>query len=151
MSPRKSAVAYSEHDLHRTVAELLEWMLYYPTVFTTFPAGWGKLAPATAGRLRGAGLKAGFPDILIFHESRCVGIELKVKGRKPSAAQQLMFPRLRQCGMKIYVCESVDDVMAALLDANIPFRSRCGWASFKEDRHETRDEDAETSRAAELT
>jgi hypothetical protein len=137
----------TESQLHRTVAELLEWTLFYPTVWTTFPAGWGHLPKATAGRLRGAGLKAGFPDILIFYDSRCVGLELKVKGRKPSAAQQLMFARLRQCGMRIFVCENVDEVIDALQQAKIPLRGRCGWAQFKEDDYETSDADAEARRA----
>jgi hypothetical protein len=142
----------AESSLHRTVAELLEWCLYYPTVFTTFPAGWGKLSKSTAGRLRGAGLKAGFPDLLIFHDGRCVGLELKVKGRKPSAAQQLMFPRLRQCGMQIYVCQSVDDVIAALHKAHIPLRGRCGWAQFTEDDHGAEsDANAEARSQKELT
>jgi hypothetical protein len=134
-------------SLHRTVADLLEWVLYYPTVFTTFPAGWGKLAKSTGGRLRAAGLKAGFPDILVFHDGRVVGLELKVKNRKPSAAQQLMFPRLRQCGMQIYVCQSVDDVIAALNEAKVPVR----WLNIRDDRYETSDANAEARSAQELT
>jgi hypothetical protein len=141
----------SETQLHRTVAELLDWMLDESSVYTTFPAGWGKLPKATSGRLRGAGLKAGFPDILVFHDHRVVGIELKVKDRKPSAAQQLMFPRLRRCGMQIYVCQSVDDVIRALHTAEVPLRGRCGWAQFKEDDHETGDAYAEARSAEELT
>jgi hypothetical protein len=132
------------------VAELLDWALYSSAVYTTFPAGWGKLSRATAGQLKGSGLKQGFPDLLIFHNGRCVGIELKVQGRKPSAAQQLMFPRLRQCGVQIYVCQSVDDVIAALREAQVPLR--CGWAQSKEKTHEAAgDPSAEVRSAEELT
>jgi hypothetical protein len=94
-------------------------------------------------------LKAGFPDILIFYDSRCVGLELKVKGRKPSAAQQLMFPRLRNCGVQIFVCQSVDEVIAALHEAGIPLRGR--W-QFEEDDHGAEsDANAEARSQKELT
>lgn len=162
MRSHKSAAIFqpAESSLHRTVADLLDWVLYPSTVWTTFPAGWGKLSKSAAGRLKGSGLKAGFPDILIFHPPDIienqrrpvvVGVELKVKGRKPSAAQQLMFPRLKMCGVRIFVCQSVDDVIASLHEAHIPLRSRCGWAQFKEDDHETGDAHAEARSAEELT
>lgn len=162
MKPRKSAAIFqsSESQLHRTVAELLEWALHPQTVWTTFPAGWGALPKATAGRLRGSGLKAGFPDILIFHPPAIIenkrrpiviGLELKVKGRKPSAAQQLMFPRLRNTGVQIFVCENVDDVIVALHKANIPLRGRF-WESYPEMVNEEKSDDhAEARRAEELT
>jgi hypothetical protein len=117
----------SEADLHATVAEFLDWALMPPALFTTFPAGWGKLPPATAGRLKGSGLKQGFPDLLIFHDGRCVGIELKVKGRKPSLAQQCMFHQLRQAGVLVYICESVEDVAFTLRDSGVPMRRMALW------------------------
>lgn len=143
----------TEAQLHASVADLLDWGLYEPTVYTTFPAGWGELCKATAGRLKGSGLKRGFPDLLLFHDGRCVGIELKTKNRKPSAAQQFMFARLRLCGMKIYVCQNADEVIDALADAKIPFRTRCGWAHFKlkDPAHEASDESTEARSPTELT
>lgn len=149
VASRLSGFEY-EGEFHRTVAELLDWVLCPPTVFTTFPAGWAKLPKATAGRLRAAGLKAGIPDILVFSNSRCIGLELKIKHRKPSAAQQLMFPRLRQCGMPIYVCESVDDVIGALQQEAIPLRGRFGWPLVRGEDYESNTE-SETRRAQELT
>lgn len=162
MKPRKPAAILKppEQDLHRTVAEFLDWALYPQTVYTTFPAGWGKLSKKIAGILRACGLKAGFPDILVFDKhqmianrtyTKVVGLELKTK-TKASAAQQLMFPRLRALGIEIYICHSLEDVIAALDDQCITLRGRIGWDQFKEDRHgETSDEDAEARRAAELT
>lgn len=163
MSPRKSAVTLkpAEEDLHRTVAEFLDWALYPQTVYTTFPAGWGKLSKRVAGVLRACGLKAGFPDILVFDKhnvianatyTKVVGLELKTKS-KPSAAQQLMFPRLRALGIAIYICGSVDDVAVALHEQNIALRTRIGWAQYRENRYvETAsDDDAKTRSASELT
>lgn len=124
----------SEKQLHRTVAEFLDVALVPPTVWTTFPAGWGKLSDAMAGELRACGLKKGFPDILIFdiHQiianrtyTKVVGIELKTK-TKASAAQQLMFPRLRDLGIAVYVCHDLQQVIAALREQCVIMRAR-GW------------------------
>lgn len=163
MNPRKPAAILkpAEQDLHRTVAEFLDWALYPDTVYTTFPAGWGKLSKKIAGILRACGLKPGFPDILVFDKhqmianrtyTKVVGLELKTKSHA-SAAQQLMFPRLRALGVQIYICRSLEDVAAALHEQNIALRTRIGWAQYRENRYvETAsDEDAEARSAQELT
>jgi hypothetical protein len=131
--PRKSAaIDPSEADLHRAVAEYLDWMLLPPAVYSTFPAGWGKLGKAMAGQLKASGLKPGMPDIFVFDRhtmianrtyTKVVGLELKAPGQKPSAAQQLMFSRLRGLGVMIYVCECLEDVIAALKEQQIGLRS----------------------------
>jgi hypothetical protein len=111
-----------ESDLHATIAELLDWILIQPAIYTTFPAGWGKLKGATAGRLKKSGLKAGMPDILVFYRGKCVGIELKVNGASPSSVQRTMFAQLQAAGVPVYVCGSISDVIEALNRCRIPFR-----------------------------
>jgi hypothetical protein len=94
-----------------------------PAVWTTFPAGWGKLPKATAGRLHGSGLKAGFPDILIFFKGFTIGIELKVPGGKLSLVQQRMFTLLAKAGVRVYVCRDIGDVLDVLRQRGIPYRN----------------------------
>ena len=105
------------------MAELLDRILLPPTVWTTFPAGWGKLTKGVGGRLRGSGLKPGMPDILIFSLEKTTGIELKAPGRSPSAFQRTMFAALQAVGVRVHVCFSLDDVLAVLLLEDIPFRA----------------------------
>jgi hypothetical protein len=112
-----------EADLHKTIADLLDLMLLPPAFWTTFPAGWGKLTIATAGRLRGSGLKAGFPDILIIFNGRATGIELKAPGGALSKVQRHMILRLRGAGMMTYVCHSAEEVISALRAASLPVRN----------------------------
>src|SRR5262249_14380630 len=121
----------TELDLHRSVAQFLDLALMPPAVWTTFPAGWGKFGLKTAVQLKQSGLKPGMPDILVFDAyhmianhiyTKVVGLELKKPGEKPSAAQQLMFGRLRACGVAIHVCESIDDVVKALSQEQIGLR-----------------------------
>ena len=133
MKPRKSDALRdaTEDELHRSVAEFLDWALLPPAVYSTFPAGWGKLSKSTAGRLKASGLKPGMPDLFVFDRHsmianriypKIIGLELKARGEKPSAAQQLMFPRLRALGIEIYVCECVEDVAEALERERVPLR-----------------------------
>ena len=121
----------SESELHKSVAELLDWILLPPAMFTTFPAGWGKLSKATAGRLYASGMKKGMPDILVFapvqpphpRRSCVIGIELKVGANSTTSAQRDMFAKLQAVGIRVYVCRSQDDVFNALRSADIPCRS----------------------------
>lgn len=119
---RLTAWEPAEADLHRSVAQALDWGLLPPALYTTFPAGWGKLDKATAGRLKGSGLKPGFPDILAFYARRCVGIELKTARGVLSDDQKFMFPLIAAAGIPIHICRSVEDVIAALRSEGFPLR-----------------------------
>lgn len=112
----------TESQLHKTVADLLDWMLLPPALWTTFPAGWGKLPKATAGRLYGAGLKAGFPDIQIFFNGRCTMLELKAPGGALSKVQRQRILLLRGAGVMTYVCHNPEEVISALRAASLPVR-----------------------------
>ena len=125
-----------ESELHASVAELLSWVLIPPAMFSTFPAGWGKLSKATAGRLYAAGMKKGMPDILVFslHQgislitkveiahTKIIGIELKAGANSLTPAQRTMHAQLQAVGIRVYVCRSQEDVLAALDDADITRR-----------------------------
>jgi hypothetical protein len=121
----------TEDQFHIAVAELLETVLRMPTFYTTFPAGYGRLSKATSGRLKKKGMRAGMPDILIFqpvspsHPRRTsvIGLELKVRGNSLSAAQRNTHALLQAVGVRTYLIRSLHDVLEALRDAAIPFRS----------------------------
>lgn len=76
----------------------------------------------TAGRLKGSGLKAGFPDIIIIFNGRITGVELKTADGRISKAQHLMFLRLHEAGMPVFICRSTDDVIGVLEQASLPHR-----------------------------
>jgi hypothetical protein len=112
----------SESQLHKATADLLDWVLLPPALWTTFPSGWGKLGKATAGRLHGAGLKAGFPDLFIFFSGRAIGIELKTEAGQISKKQMAMFLRLGKAGVRVYICRNTDDVIGVLEQESLPHR-----------------------------
>jgi hypothetical protein len=75
-----------------------------------------------AQRLRKSGLKPGMPDIMLFHAGGAFGIELKAGKNVLSPAQREMFSRLRDAGVPVYICRSVEDVVDVLQREKLPTR-----------------------------
>ena len=109
-----------ESQLHASVAGFLDLVLRPPAFYTTFPSGWGALTRATAGRLKHSGLKAGMPDILLFYDHRCFGMELKTNKGRLSPQQKATILDLTRAGMSIFVCRSLADIALALKRWGIP-------------------------------
>jgi hypothetical protein len=117
--------AISEYVLHKTIAELLNWVLVPPAFATTFPAGWGKMTPAMSGMLQACGLKRGMPDMLVFPGGgRMFGLEFKSRIGTVSQVQREMFDRLYQLGFSVYLVRSPDDVMDVLRRQSVPLRAK---------------------------
>ena len=112
----------TESELHGTIAHFLGWLLPSPAVWTTFPAGGYSLSRASAGILRHKGLKPGMPDILCFHQGRCIGIELKTRANQLTKIQLGMHQRLEDAGVHCYVCRSLADVVDALKREGFPLK-----------------------------
>jgi len=132
---RLTAPVVPEDELHASVASLLRKLLLPPARWTTFPAGNVPLPPQYAAKLARLGLQRGWPDILVLHDARIYGIELKRPGGglsktrtvlTRSGAQRVLegqadvFPALERAGMRIAVCRSVDDVVDALVEWRLP-------------------------------
>jgi hypothetical protein len=118
----------TEAQLHATVAQYLDWALMPPALYTTFPAGWGVLARSTAGRLKGAGLKQGIPDLLVFFNGFTLGIELKSlrTDGKLTPVQVEMHSKLRAAGVQVMVCRSLTEVIDFLRIRSVPLRRTRG-------------------------
>jgi hypothetical protein len=121
--PRKLGVKrnHPEQSLQTAVAAYLGWSLSPRSFFTAIGHGGG-------GRLRGAilkgmGLKAGVPDILIIHGGRCCFLELKAKAGSLSAEQRLVHAVIVSAGASVAVARSLEDVKAALDVWGIPTRT----------------------------
>ena len=121
----------TEGELHATVAQFLDWSLLPPALYTTFPAGWGVLTRATAGRLKGSGLKQGMPDLLLFLNGLCFGIELKSYKGTLTPVQRVMHKKLRDAGMPVAVCISLDEVIRIVEAWGFPLRRTKGASDVK--------------------
>jgi hypothetical protein len=131
--------APSEYETHCAVADMLAICLQPPAWFSTFPAfGYARLTPRQAAKLSRLHVQAGVCDILLWYQSATYGIEIKragtgrlsrdraVRTRRGSLrivpGQVETHERMTQAGVRVAVCTSVDDVMAALRCWQIPVR-----------------------------
>lgn len=103
-------------------------------MWTHFPAGLGKLPPATVGRAKAMGLKAGMPDYFVWHGGRAVGIELKRENGILSDVQKAMHLKLLAAGVPVYVCRTPEQVIEWLHIEGVPMRQNFVDAILKEKR-----------------
>lgn len=110
----------SEHDEQ---AALFAWAeaneAAHPELAMLFaiPNG-GARHPATAGRLKAEGVKAGVPDMfLAVRRGRFGGlfVELKRKPNKPTVQQQAWIERLRYYGYAAVVCYGAAEAQQAIM------------------------------------
>jgi len=121
----------TEAQLHATVAQYLDWALMPPAFYSTFPAGWGVLTKSTAGRLKGAGLKQGVPDILIWFNGFTFGVELKSYMGRLTPVQIATHQKLQAAGVQVRTCSSLMEVIDYLEMFGIPLRRTKGASDAK--------------------
>lgn len=82
------------------------------------------------GRLEGArrrarGVVAGTPDMTFYWPHAAVAlVELKVKGSYPDEDQRALHKRLRDAGVPVGVCRSLDELVQFLREQGCPMRVR---------------------------
>lgn len=112
-----------EDQLHKSIADLLDWVLTEDVVWSHFPAGGYELGPAARGRLWRLGLKQGFPDLVICYAPlKTLWLEVKTRFGVTSRAQKRKHEQLRAIGHPVVVVRSVEDVLAALETFGVPYR-----------------------------
>ena len=89
-------------------------------VWTHFQAGGG--GHVRGAMLKRAGLRAGMPDLVIFHDGLTFFIELKTDNGRLSKAQAECHADLWDAGCPVAVCRSVDEVERILASWKIPTR-----------------------------
>jgi hypothetical protein len=141
---KKSNRRRPEQALQHTVGRYLDVALPPDAMWAHYPAG-GFRKPVEAKIFRSLGVRAGIPDILVFHCGRVYGIELKAPDRRGlTEAQRAMHARLEQCGVLCAVVTAVEEV-EDFLSPHIPLRAHLG----DRDRSGASDRNAEGAADAE--
>jgi hypothetical protein len=83
--------------------------------------------PVTSSALSGwlrrrRGVKAGTPDMLIWHRGKSIAIEMKSRGGRCSPAQRTVRTALLRAGCQWWVCKSARAAMWALKESGVKFR-----------------------------
>jgi hypothetical protein len=67
-----------------------------------------------AARFKAMGVVPGVPDVLLLHEGRLRGLELKRKGGRLTPTQVACHAAMRRAGAEIAVAYDVDEALAQL-------------------------------------
>jgi VRR-NUC domain len=111
---------HPEQSLQTHVASLLTWLLPPEVPWTAIGHGGGG---KTRGMiLKGMGLHAGWPDMVLLHRGRSCWIELKAARGSLSPEQKVVHEALRAAGGWVAVCRSTDEVRGVLDAWGIPTR-----------------------------
>jgi hypothetical protein len=102
-----------EDAIQRVLLEHLRLRAPRDCFFTHFPAG-GVRSPIEAAIMKGLGVRAGVPDLLIVYEGTLYGLELKADGRKPTALQEETQTALRCAGAVVATAVGLDAALRQL-------------------------------------
>jgi hypothetical protein len=85
-----------------------------PNVFAFHPASGGWRLPVEAKILKGCGVRAGVPDIIVIKGGHTFALELKSPGGRLTAAQRVAHAALRAAGAAVVTSYGLDDALAQL-------------------------------------
>ena len=111
----------TEHEEQKRLFSRVDGVLaVYPILRWVFavPNG-GYRHPATAGKMKSEGQKAGVPDILFpvpLGAHIGLAIEMKVGRNKPTKKQEAWLDMLHECGWSVHVCYGADEAWSVLMD-----------------------------------
>jgi hypothetical protein len=113
LASRSRNVGPRESVIQATLVRLLNMTAHIDVVWFHVPNG-GSRHKVEAARLRGQGVVAGVPDLVLLRGGRVYGLELKASDGKLSSSQKLMHARWAATGSNIAVAYSIDEAMRQL-------------------------------------
>jgi hypothetical protein len=103
-----------EQAIQRAVMEHLAWRAV-PGVFALHIPNGGWRTAIEGAILKSLGVVAGAPDILVIHNGRTFGLELKPEhGGRLSDAQLSCHERMREAGAVVSTAHGIDEALAQL-------------------------------------
>ena len=79
-----------------------------PNVFAFHPATGGYRKPVEAAILKGLGVVAGVPDVIVIHEGRCYALEIKAPGGRATPKQLAAIASMEAAGAYTCIAENLD-------------------------------------------
>jgi hypothetical protein len=104
---------HPEQDIQRALLKHIQQRGVTGLVAIHCPNG-GWRSPIEAKILRGLGVTAGVPDVLLWHDCKSFALELKSEAGRTTEAQLEMPNRLSQAGVFTAICHSLDRALAVL-------------------------------------
>jgi len=119
--PEEPKPRQDEDKIHREVFAVLRWVVPDDCDVKHTPNG-GLRHKLAAKRLKPLGVRAGHPDLDFIWRGRVFCVELKTPRGALSAIQKQRHRKLEHCGCPVYVCRSLDEVLALLREMGMPLR-----------------------------
>jgi VRR-NUC domain len=116
---------HPEQEIQRAVFEHLAVRVARNCFAFHVPNG-GARSPVEAAIMKGIGVKAGIPDIVVVHDGQFFGLELKAPNGRLTAAQRDAHAALAAAGATVSVAYSLDDALAQLESWKLLHGSRQG-------------------------
>jgi hypothetical protein len=85
-----------------------------PNLFAFHPANGGYRKPVEAAILKGLGVVAGTPDVIIIHQGRVYGLELKAENGRATEAQLETLAAIEAAGAYCCIAEGLDAALRTL-------------------------------------
>jgi hypothetical protein len=102
-----------EDAIQRTVLEHLRVRGRSNAYWFAVPNGGGR-SPIEAAILKGLGVRAGVPDLIIVHAGKMFGLELKADGNRPTRLQTEAQAAMRAAGAEVEVAVGFDAALQQL-------------------------------------
>jgi hypothetical protein len=84
------------------------------TAYWFHVANGGGRSPIEAAILKSLGVRAGVPDLIIIHDGKTYGLELKAEGNKPTKLQIEAQDAMRAAGAEVVVAVGLDAALQQL-------------------------------------
>jgi hypothetical protein len=85
-----------------------------PGVFAFHPANGGYRKPIEAAIMKGLGVVAGVPDVIVIHEGCCYALEIKAPGGRATPKQFAAIAAMEAAGAFTAIAEGLDRALAVL-------------------------------------
>jgi hypothetical protein len=85
-----------------------------PGLFAFHPANGGYRTRIEGAVLKGLGVVAGVPDLILIDRARVYGLELKADGNKPTPTQSEIMAAMERAGATVAHAQGLDAALAQL-------------------------------------
>jgi hypothetical protein len=103
----------SEKQIQASVLQHLAWRSVPQLFWFAVPNGEWR-SRVTGAILKGQGVIAGVPDLILVHAGRTYGLELKSDNGRSTDVQRSCHARMREAGAIVSTCRGVDEAISTL-------------------------------------
>jgi hypothetical protein len=102
-----------EAEIQRSLVAHLQWRAARDCYWFAVPNG-GARRPIEAAIMKGLGVRAGTPDLILIRQGRAHGLEIKAKQGRVSDPQRACHAEMTAAGATVAVATGIDEAIEVL-------------------------------------